>query len=55
MIGDEKEVYFHEYCEKCEHKDVAEDDPNGACWDCMESPVAVDSHKPINFKEAEVK
>ena len=55
MIGDEKEVYFWEYCKKCEHKEVLEDDPNGPCWDCLASPVAVDSHKPLNFKEAEVK
>ena len=53
MIGDEKEVYFHEYCKKCENKNVSESDPEGPCWDCLESPTAVDSHKPINFKEAE--
>ena len=52
MIGDYKEVYFNKYCKKCEHKKVSESDPNGECWECLESPVNTDSHKPINFKEA---
>ena len=52
MIGDEKEVYFDQYCPNCKNKDVDEHDPNGECWDCLESPTNVDSHKPINFKEA---
>ena len=53
MIGDDKEVYFHEYCPKCVWKDMKEDNPKGQCWDCLESPTNGDSHKPINFKEAE--
>lgn len=52
MIGDYKEVKFKKYCRKCEYKEVSESDPNGQCWDCLESPVNVDSHKPVNFKEA---
>lgn len=53
MVGDNKEVFFDVYCPRCEYKGVSESDPNGKCWDCLESPVNVDSHKPINFKEAE--
>ena len=53
MIGDEKEVYFHQYCNKCLYKDQNESNPNSKCWDCLEEPVNIDSHKPINFKEAE--
>jgi hypothetical protein len=53
MVGDNKEVYFHEYCKKCLYRNQSEDNPKGQCWDCLESPVNVDSHKPINFKEAE--
>ena len=53
MIGDEKEVYFHQYCNQCLYKDQNESNPNSKCWDCLEEPVNVDSHKPINFKEAE--
>jgi len=45
----DKEVYFHEYCPKCVHKDKAEnEDP---CWDCLNEPMNAESHKPINFKE----
>lgn len=47
----DKEVYFHIYCEKCAYKDVPEsDDP---CHECLNYPVNQNSHKPINFKEAE--
>lgn len=53
MIGDPKEVYFDEYCSKCEYKDVSESDVNGKCWDCLEQPTMVDSHKPLYFKEAD--
>lgn len=52
MVGDNKEVFFDVYCPRCEYKGVSESDPNGQCWDCLESPVNVDSHKPVNFKEA---
>ena len=52
MIGDQKEVYFDQYCSKCVNKDVDESDVNGACWDCLDSPSNVDSHKPLYFKEA---
>lgn len=52
MVGDNKEVYFYQYCSKCENIDVSESDPEGACWECLESPTNVDSHKPVNFKEA---
>lgn len=47
-----KEVYFNEYCENCVHKDKAEwEDP---CWECLENPVNVASHKPIKFEEPTV-
>lgn len=52
MVGDNKEVFFDVYCPRCQYKGVSESDPNSKCWDCLESPVNVDSHKPVNFKEA---
>ena len=55
MIGDNKEVYFDQWCPKCEYKDVDEHDVNGKCWDCIKEPVNVDSHRPLYFKEAETK
>lgn len=49
MDEHELEVYFHEYCGKCEYKDVAEEkDP---CHLCLSYPNNTDSHKPIYFKE----
>lgn len=53
MIGDEKEVRFDLYCGRCEYKDVSEDDVEGKCWECLESPTNTDSHKPLYFKETE--
>lgn len=44
-----KEVRFDLYCKNCEHEKLAEnEDP---CWDCLNQPVNVNSHKPIEFKE----
>lgn len=46
-----KEVYFGEYCKTCEHETLAEDiDP---CHDCLNNPVNVYSHKPVNYVQAE--
>lgn len=45
----EKEVYFGEYCHKCEYEEMAEwDDP---CFECLNCPVNIDSHKPVKWKE----
>lgn len=45
-----KFVWFSEYCVKCEYKDSSEfEDP---CNECLTEPVNLNSHKPINFKEA---
>ena len=44
-----KEVYFDKYCKTCKHKDVPEkDDP---CAECLENPINLYSHKPVNYKE----
>ena len=44
-----KMVYYHEYCSKCKHEKVKdEDDP---CAECLEEPVNVNSHKPVKFEE----
>ena len=45
-----KEVYFHEYCETCKHKDVKNtDDP---CHECLSEPTNLYSHKPVKYEEA---
>ena len=50
MIGDPKEVYFADYCHKCEYIHKNEDEE--PCDECLNSPFNTDSHKPTYFKEA---
>lgn len=45
-----KEVFFNEYCDKCEFKDV--DQGENPCNECLDNPSNLYSHKPVNFKEA---
>lgn len=48
-----KEVYFHEYCESCKHKDVEErDEP---CAECMSEPTNLNTHRPVNYEKKEKK
>jgi hypothetical protein len=44
-----KEVYFHQYCETCKHKNVAEKDE--PCSECLEYPTNTDSHKPVKYEK----
>lgn len=44
-----KEVYFHEYCSKCKHKDVSE--TKNPCNECLTEGVRLNTHKPLNFEE----
>lgn len=53
MAGDYREVQFGKYCSTCVHKDVSENNPEGACWDCLEEPLNIDSEKPVGYKPAE--
>ena len=46
-----KEVYFGEYCKTCTHKELPEDQE--PCHDCLNEPVNVYSHKPVNYEEKE--
>ena len=44
-----KEVYFDQYCKTCRYEKRSEDkDP---CFDCLNEPVNVYSHKPVNYEE----
>lgn len=46
-----KEVYFSEYCPKCQYWTFAEnEDP---CNECLGHPSNINSHRPINYKEKE--
>lgn len=44
-----KEVYFDQYCKKCGHEKLKEDE--SPCDECLSEPVNVDSHKPVKFVE----
>lgn len=49
MESNYKEVYFDEYCKTCEYEKLTEDDET--CDFCLDHPVNVDSHKPVNYKK----
>lgn len=44
----EKEVYFT-YCETCKHKELA--DTECPCFECLDSPTNMLSHKPVKWEE----
>lgn len=46
-----KEVFFDMYCKTCKYyKQASYLHP---CNDCLSTPYNEDSHKPVNWKEAE--
>lgn len=47
MIGDEKIVYFWEYCKKCMYEKLEES--KEPCWSCLTDTVNQDSHRPTHF------
>lgn len=49
MENEYKEVYFYEYCVKCKHKGLKEEDT--PCDECLNEPVRQHSHKPVKFIE----
>lgn len=50
-MNEEKIVIFSDYCQRCAHYEEDESDPKSACWDCLDEPVNIDSHRPLYFKE----
>lgn len=46
-----KEVYFGEYCKNCKYWEKKENET--PCDECLENPVNLYSHKPVNYKEKE--
>lgn len=49
MGGLEKEVYFGEYCKKCKHNALKEEEE--PCDECLRYPVNQYSHKPVKYEE----
>ena len=48
-----KIVEFEKYCKTCKHKDVASKD--GPCYECLDEPVNLYSHKPVKWEEDDKK
>ncbi len=44
-----KEVYFDQYCKNCKYEKTAEKDE--PCYECLNNPVNLYSHKPVNFEK----
>lgn len=45
-----KEVYFDQYCKSCENWKLKESEE--PCNHCLSVPANVNSHKPVDYKEA---
>ena len=44
-----KEVYFHEYCKTCKHRNVKDNEE--PCEECLSEPTNLNSHKPVNYEK----
>lgn len=44
-----KEVFFDKYCKTCEYKELSEEDEK--CNECLNNPVNLYSHRPVNWKK----
>lgn len=53
MVSNEKEVDFNKYCITCVYAVKVDDDGLliETCEDCLATPMNIDSHKPVNYKE----
>lgn len=52
-MNNEHLVRFDKWCPACVHKDESEFDGEiiGSCYDCLYEVTAVNSTKPLNYKE----
>lgn len=48
-----KEVYYGDYCPTCEHRDKKENEE--PCYECLDNPTNLYSHKPVKYEEKESK
>lgn len=44
-----KEVYFGEYCKKCEYRD--RNDTDEPCNECLGEPLNWNTHRPVKYEE----
>lgn len=44
-----KEVYYHEYCPKCKHREVKNvEEP---CDECLGEPLNWNTNRPVKYEE----
>ena len=48
-MNNTKEVYFHEWCNKCKYGPLMEHQE--PCNTCLGAPMNFDSHKPTKYEE----
>ncbi len=48
-----KEVYFHEYCGMCKHKDLG--DTEAPCSECLTESINLNTHRPVKYEKKETK
>lgn len=49
MVSDNKEVFFHRYCETCKYKKLS--DAEEPCFTCLGKPTNIFSHRPAHYEE----
>lgn len=47
-----KEVYFDDYCKRCEYKNDPES--SDICNDCLNHPYNYNTHKPVRFRQSHI-
>lgn len=45
----EHEVYYHEYCKACKHEEKREDEE--PCYECLNSPYNLHTHRPLFWEK----
>ena len=48
-MDDERLVDFHMYCKTCKYYET--DEGTDPCNECLNNPVNIDSHKPVNYSQ----
>lgn len=49
MDNNYKIVEFDKYCKTCKHSKVKDNEE--PCDECLDNPVNVNSHRPVNWEE----
>ena len=49
MENNYKMVEFDKYCKTCKHSEVKDNEE--PCDECLDNPVNVNSHRPVNWEE----